>query len=175
MLQRRVDFVLAQLKETGRLGSFPVNVTVDSDSLIAFLEVLAENFRNNEKLLALIDNIAGGNMRLALKFVTDFLGSGHVNTAKILQKYKDTGRYRIAVHEFLRALLYGDHSYYDPESAPIANLFRITQPDGREHFLLPLLLSQAQVLGERLREEGYVSAEELYSQCGSAKGQNQGC
>lgn len=165
MLQRRVDFVLAQLNETGRLGSFPVNVTVDSDSLVAFLEVLAENFRKNEKLLALIDNIAGGNMRLALKFVTGFLGSGHVNTAKILQIYRESGTYTIAIHEFLRAILYGDHSHYDPESSAIANLFRITQPDGREHFLLPILLAQTQVLGERLREEGYVSAEELYGLC----------
>lgn len=164
MLQRRVDFALRQLKETGRLGSFPVGVTVDSDSLIAFLEVLAENFRSNERLLALVDNIAGGNMRLALRFVADFLGSGHVNTRKIIDRYKESGRYEIAIHEFLRALLFGNASYYDSDS-PIANLFRITHPDGREHFLLPILLTQAQVFGEQLQEEGYVAAEELYAFC----------
>ncbi|WP_430786715.1 hypothetical protein [Actinoplanes sp. G11-F43] len=151
MLQRRVDFALHQLRETGRLGSFPAGVTVDSKSLIDFLEVLAENFQNNEKLLELIDNIAGGNMRLALRFVVDFLGSGHVNTAKILANHRERGRYVFSVHEFLRALMFGDSPYYDAESSPIANLLRITRPDGREHFLLPILLAQAQAqaLGER--------------------------
>jgi GTPase SAR1 family protein len=165
MLQRRVDFALHQLKDSGRLGSFPVGVTVDSQSLIDFLEVLAENFRTNERLLELIDNIAGGNMRLALRFVVDFLGSGHVNTAKILQIYREDGRYIIAVHEFLRALLFGDYRYYDPDSSPIANILRITQPDGREHFLLPILLTQAQVFGEQSQQEGYVAADVLHSFC----------
>lgn len=165
MLQRRVDFALRQLQETGRLGSFPVGITVDSENLVDFLEVLGDNFRTNDQLIALIDNIAGGNMRLALRFVKDFLGSGHVNTGKIIDRYREEGRYVIAVHEFLRALIFGDNRYYDPDSSPIANLFRITQPDGREHFLLPIILTQAQVLGEQFQQEGYVSAEALHSFC----------
>ena len=154
MLQKRIDFAISQLKETRRLGSFPSGVTVDSESLTAFLEMLADNFRSNRDLLALIDNIAGGNMRLALRFVTEFIGSGHVDTAKILEIYNRGHSYRIPLHEFLRALLFSDGVYYDAEASPIANLFTITQADGREHFLLPLLLSQTQTLGERVGEEG---------------------
>lgn len=165
MLQRRVDFALHQLKETGRLGSFPAGVTVDSGSLIDFLEVLADNFRSNERLLELVDNIAGGNMRMALRFVVDFLGSGHVNTARILENYRDHGRHVISAHEFLRALIFGDSKYYDPDSSPIANLLRISQPDGREHFLLPILLTQAHILSEQPQQEGYVAAEALYQFC----------
>ena len=163
MLQKRIDFAISQLKETRRLGSFPSGVTVDSESLTAFLEMLADNFRSNRDLLALIDNIAGGNMRLALRFVTEFIGSGHIDTAKILEIYNRGHSYRIPLHEFLRALLFSDGVYYDPEASPIANLFNITQADGREHFLLPLLLSQTQTLGERVGEEGYVTADDLYS------------
>jgi hypothetical protein len=162
MLQRRVDFALRQIKETGRLGSYPAGVTADSASLAGFLEILSYNFRRNEPLLALIDNVAGGNMRMALKFVTDFVGSGHINTQKMLDVYENRGEYTIPVHEFLRALLYGDGQYYDPESSPIANLMNISYPDGREHFLLPLLLAYAQTAGERLRDEGYVAANDLF-------------
>jgi hypothetical protein len=162
MLQRRVDFALHQLRSAGRLGSFPAGVTVDSDSLIAFLEILAQNFRSNTDLLALIDNLAGGNMRLALQFVTSFIGSGHIDTEKMLRLYEEGGRYTIPLHEFLRALLFGDGVYYDPSASPIANLFRISHPDGREHFLLPLLLTQAQSLGERVGDEGYVAAADLF-------------
>ncbi|TDC62409.1 hypothetical protein E1200_25825 [Actinomadura sp. GC306] len=162
MLQRRVDFALAQLRETGRFGSLPAGVTLDSENLKVFLDLLADNFRTNEELLALIDNLAGGNMRLALHFVTEFIGSGHIDTAKMLRAFQESGRYKIPLHEFLRALLFDDGVYYDPEASPIANLFQITQPDGREHFLLPLLLSHTQILGERIGEEGYVSAEALF-------------
>lgn len=104
-------------------------------------------------------------MRLALRFVVDFLGSGHVNTTKILGAYHEQGRYTISVHEFLRALLYGDHRYYDPDSSPIANVLRITRPDGREHFLLPIVLTQTQVFGEQAQQEGYVSTDMLHSFC----------
>jgi hypothetical protein len=163
MLQRRVDFALKQLKETGRLGSYPVGVTVDSESLTAFLEVLADNFRSNERVLSLVDNLAGGNMRLALQFVTAFIGSGHINTRKMLDAYRSSGRYTIAVHEFLRALLFGDGEYYDPDVSPIANLFRVSRPDGREHFLTPLVLAFAYSQGERREEEGFVASDEIYS------------
>ncbi len=163
MLQRRVDFALHQLQETRRLGSFPSGVTIDSESLQLFLKMLADNFRTNAGLLTLIDNLAGGNMRLALSFVAEFIGSGHIDTTKMLEITRSGKSYAIPLHEFLRAILYGDGAYYDPETSPIANLFRITQPDGREHFLLPLLLSEAQSRGERVGKEGYVSVEELFA------------
>lgn len=101
-------------------------------------------------------------MRLALRFVTDFIGSGHIDTSKILDIYQSSHHYTIPLHEFLRALLFGAGVYYDPDASPIANLFHITYPDGREHFLLPLLLSQVQTLGERIGEDGYVTADDLY-------------
>lgn len=162
MLQRRVKFALDQLQNTGRLGSFPTGVTLDSESLVSFLNILAENFESNKRLLALIDNLAGGNMRMALSFVTKFIGSGHIDTAKMLRLFEESGHYTISLHEFLRALLFGDGVYYDSEASPIANLFKISQPDGREHFLLPLLLSQIQHTGERGGDEGFVTAESLY-------------
>ncbi len=163
MLLRRVEFALRQLRETKRLGSFPTGVTVDSESLQIFFEMLADNFGNNRNLLALIDNLAGGNMRLALRFVAEFIGSGHIDTTKMLEISRTGQRYFIPPHEFLRALLYGDGVYYESQSSPIANLFRITQPDGREHFLLPLILSQVQTLGERIGQDGYVAVDEVYS------------
>jgi hypothetical protein len=162
MLQRRVEFALKQLHDTGRLGSFPAGVTVDSASLAHFLEILQQNFQENEDLLTLIENMAGGNMRLALRFVTDFVGSGHIDTSKMLESYHLTGRYHIAVHDFLRAILLGENRYYDPDDSPIANLFSIASPDGREHFLVPLLLEETQSLGERGPGEGFVPVDALY-------------
>src|SRR5436190_24356695 len=87
-----------------------------------------------------IVNVDGGNVRVALDLVRGFFGSGHVDTEKIINIYEDTGSYYVPLHEFIRAVIYGDAEHFDPEQSPIANLYDLTTPDGKEHFLLPLLL-----------------------------------
>jgi hypothetical protein len=91
---------------------------------------------HNEELNSFVDNLSSGNIRRALDFLNAFIGSGHVNATKILDKYNQQGSYTIPVHEFMRAVIYDDHEHYDPSTSPIANLFDISTPDGREHFLL---------------------------------------
>lgn len=163
VLERRLQFALDQLRDTARLSSFPTGVTVSSDSLTAYLEVLLENVKSNTKLVSLIDNLAAGNIRKALEFVSRFIGSGHVDTRKILGVYEREGFYTIALHEFLRAIIYGDTEYYNPEISPIANLFDISQPDGREHFLLAVLIAHIASVGDRAGTEGFVASDEAYS------------
>jgi hypothetical protein len=51
-----------------------------------------------------------------------------------------SGAYYIPLHEFQRAVIYGDARYYDPDRSPIANLFDVTSVDPKEHFLLPLVI-----------------------------------
>jgi len=145
------------------LESFPTGVTISSDSLTAYLEVLLENFKSNERLVSLIDNLAAGNIRRALEFVSRFIGSGHVDTRKILGIYNREGDYTIALHEFLRAIIYGDTEYYDSDASPIANLFDVSQPDGREHFLLAILIAYVASAGDRSGTEGFVASDEVYS------------
>jgi hypothetical protein len=160
---KRLQFALDQLRDNSRLESFPSGVTISSDSLTAYLEVLLENFRSNERLVSLIDNLAAGNIRRALEFVSRFIGSGHVDTRKILGIYDRQGDYTIALHEFLRAIIYGDTEYYAPDASPIANLFDISQPDGREHFLLAVLIAHIASAGDRGGTEGFVVSDEVYS------------
>lgn len=107
--------------------------------------------------------MCGGNIRLALEFVRDFIGSGHVNTEKILTIYHDTGRYDVPLHEFLRAVIYGDHEYYCPDTSRVINVFDISSNDGREHFLSPVLLNQLGRWAQQSVDEGYVSIDKIYS------------
>jgi hypothetical protein len=86
-----------------------------------------------------------------------------VDTRKILGIYERQGDYTIALHEFLRAIIYGDTEYYDPDASPIANLFDISQPDGREHFLLALLIAHIASAGDRAGTEGFIVSDEVYS------------
>ncbi len=56
-------------------------------------------------------------------------------------EYTDQGRYTIPLHEFIRAVIYGNNKHFDPESSYIVNLFDVNYEDKREHFLILILLS----------------------------------
>jgi hypothetical protein len=163
MLQKRVEFALQVLETGGDVRTSGGGLTLESENLELFLRVLEGNFKRNRPLLALIDNLAGGNMRRALSFVTQFVGSGHVDTAKIVSvEERDPGEYFIPIHEFLRSLMYGDNEFYDPQTSPIANLFAIDRPEPRNHFLLPLTLEYVLSRGDAKDSAGYVELGDVY-------------
>ena len=100
---------------------------------------------------------------MALDLVRGFFGSGHVDARKIIRIYNESGKYTLPLHEFLRAVIFGDNAYYDPTRSPIANLFDVTSIDPKEHFLLPLTVgvvsSPAGAPGE-----GFIETSRVYDQ-----------
>jgi hypothetical protein len=162
VIKKRLQFALDQLRRTGRLAVFPDNVTINSDTLSRYMAVLLHSFETNEELNSFVDNLSSGNIRRALDFLNAFIGSGHVNAAKILSRYDEQGHYTISVHEFMRAVIFGDHEHYDPSTSPIANLYDISTPDGREHFLLGNIVGFIERNASGAGEQGYVDAAPLY-------------
>ena len=162
VVSRRLTFARVQLEETGRLESFPAGLSLDSANLLAYVDVLIKAFESDDALKEMLENLSGGNLRVALDFVNAFVGSGYVSTQRILDVADQGDVYNIPLHEFFRAIAYGDTEYFDPTGSPISNVLDITQNDGREHFLLPSLLLCAQQLGESSGSKGYVEVEELH-------------
>ena len=91
-----------------------------------------------------------------------FLGSGHVNTEKIVEIYTQTNRYTVPIHEFLRAVIYGDQAHYDPTRSYVGNVFDIVTPDPKEHFILPLALSQLDSWSGPGSQNGFIETSALY-------------
>ena len=135
VVEKRIRYGI-ELLTNGHLGEG--GVSLSSSSLQAYLEVLAYSFQENQDLIEFIDNVCGGNVRLALDFIKVFIGSGHVDTSKIIDIYQSTGSYLVPLHEFLRAVMYGDYFWYDPAASEIKNVFDISERDGREHFVIPI-------------------------------------
>lgn len=163
VLSRRLNFALEELSATGRLSILPENLTFNSALLTEYLHVLMESFERSDDLVEFIDNLSGGNTRQALEFVGDFVGSGHVDAQKILEIHREEGAYTIPVHEFLRAIIFRDHVHYDSTASRIANVFDISTPDGREHFLLPNLVAFVErTAGAFAGEEGYVDLDRVF-------------
>lgn len=162
MLRKRVQFAL-DILNSGTDARTSSGVGIESENLELFLKVLDRNLSHNTALTALLDNLAGGNMRRALEFVTQFIGSGHIDTAKIIEVERRTpGEYFIPLHEFLRSLLHGDGEYYDAQTSPIANLYSLDRPTSACHFLAPIALHHIRARGESKDSSGYIELADLY-------------
>lgn len=135
----------------------------DQVSVLAeYLRFVEGSFRRDE-LSEFVENLGGGNVRVALGFLNTFVGSGHVDTHKIRRIADESGSYIVPFHEFVRAIIYGDYEHYEPRASPIANVFDISAPDGREHFLLPSILAYVERKGELDSHDGFVEVASIVS------------
>jgi hypothetical protein len=136
-------------------------VTVDLSKVGLFLRALVYSLAENEDLRILLDNITGGNVRDALRLVRQFMGSPNVNVRKILEIMHQTGSYYIALHEFTKSVILGDYTHYYPEGSDIANVFDVSTPNAREHFLAPLILAYVGWNGAPRDGDGFVLTSEI--------------
>jgi GTPase SAR1 family protein len=128
--------------------------------MIASLE-----YRQNKELPTFIENISYGNVREAIDMVKDFFGTGHINTEKIIRITEEDPEdtYIIRLHEFLRAVIYGDGVYFDPSTSIVTNLFDVHTKDIKEHFLLFVLLIFLDASSKSNNDKGFVPTDEIYN------------
>lgn len=164
VLEKRLAFALKLTRGEIPIQALPKGMGVRFNSLESVICSFLKSLQINQELSECIDNISGGNIRLALDLVSGFFGSGHVDTQKIvdIQRNYKKGRYTVPLHEFLRAVIFGDNLYYDSNRSPIANLFDIFSNDPREHFILPLLIGLIHSLGSSGSNEGFVETSIVY-------------
>jgi len=168
VLIRRLEF--AKKITSGKVGpkSLPESISIRLPSLQSYIDVLLWSFSKNKELIEFIDNVSYGDIRLALDFVKTFIGSGHVNTEEILkaeERHKSQTEhihYLVPLHHFIRAVIFGDGVYYNPQSSSIANLFDLTNPDGREHFLLPILILYVNHAADQEGSDGFLHLDKVY-------------
>jgi len=162
VIEKRLRFAIKLASGEIPITSLPGNIQANLTNLNGILRVFLDSFERNKELKEFIENISGGNVRLALDLVKGFFGSGHVDTEKIINIYYESGSYYIPLHEFIRGVIYGDSEDYHPDRSPIANLFDVSQHNAKEHFLLPLTIGFLLVPGNANVEEGFVDNAILY-------------
>ncbi len=162
VLIKRLSFALKLTSGEIPIHSLTSETTMQLANLEIVIRVFLDSINRSSDLVELIDNISGGNIRLALDLVRNFFGSGHVDTQKIVTIFRESGQYYIPLHEFLRAVLYGDSEYYDPTRSVIANIFDVAYSDPKEHFILPLLLKILSTSSGSGVDEGFVATSKVY-------------
>ncbi|MDW4916933.1 hypothetical protein [Streptomyces californicus] len=164
VIKKRLEYALDKLINGGVLALSSEGISVESNMLREYIEVLIDSLERNSSLAECLDNVSAGNVRDALDLLTNFVGSGHVDTGKILEIKISTGEYFIPLHEFLRAVIYGDNEYYSPDTSFVANVFDIITPQGAEHFLTPFLLDHCWRSSQTSEaEKGYIAESDVRS------------
>lgn len=160
LLRKRLEYA----KEVASgARSFSENVSVKLPETASFLQSAAESFYRSKPLATLFAVVSNGDTRKLLRYVRRMLTSKHLDTKKMLDAIRKTGRYRIAEHEALRALMYGDKRHFDPEESIVANLFDLPHDDSMQHFIKPLLLRYLQTIPVTDPHFGFSTPEDLYS------------
>jgi hypothetical protein len=160
---KRLEYAQKLMADEGRLPTFPVGVTLRTETLDEYLSILVRSFRRNERLMGMLDNLSGGNVRRALELIATFVRSGHTKPELALKRAKEHGGFEIPDHVFLRALLLGDAAHYDAATSLLPNLLDISAPDGREHFLLPAILAWLEQEAKGSRSDGFIDSERVFA------------
>jgi hypothetical protein len=135
------------------------------DSIVHFLEATLRAIRTNGEIRTFLSNVTGGNTRLVIELITAFCGSPNVDSEKIVRIQRETGDYRIPLHEFTKHSLLGDYAYYHPQSSLVAfNLFDVTSPDPREHFLAALTITYISSADGMKDNDGYVDGRRVLAE-----------
>jgi len=162
VVKKRLDYALNKLKNLGNLSHLSDNVRLDSNTLEKYFEMLIQAFEKSEEIIELIDNFSNGNLRKVIEYIGIFVGSAHVDSRKILKIINETGEYKLPLHEFLRALIYKDNEYYYPEDSVFINIYEISNDNGKEHFIILILLAIVEKIGKNNLNEGFVETKEIY-------------
>lgn len=164
VIQRRIAFALrvAEGKEDHKNLS---GIRMHIESVVLFLRTTLRSIKSNNDIRQFLANITGGNTRAVVELITTFFGSPNVDSQKIVRIEEETGNYKVPLHEFTKHALLGDYSYYHPQSSPYAfNIFDVSSPDPKEHFLASFIVS-CLTSNSSLRDvDGFVFGEEILSE-----------
>lgn len=165
VLNKRLEFALKITSGEVKIKRLSEETSIRLEKLDAIIKVFLYSIKFKDDLLQFIDNISSGNVRIALDIVRNFFGSGHVNTEKIINIYNETGNYVIPLHEFLRAVIYGDNEYFNPHvHNNIYNIFEISSNDPKEHFLQPLLIAILSSHNFKSKSDGFIETTLVYQE-----------
>jgi GTPase SAR1 family protein len=163
VIERRITFALNMAE--GRIHVEMLrDIGLRLGNLALFLKALLYSLAKNEELVEFLSNITGGNIRAVIDLVTRFIGSANVDSQKIIDIMEREGSYIVPVHEFWKAALLGEFSYYHPPSSLALNLFDISSANPNEHFLLPMLIAYLISDGRHKSKEGFVASESIVSE-----------
>lgn len=163
VIEKRLFFAQRIARGDIHIDRLP-GINIDLRSLSLFIKALLDSLKTNKELVEFLNNITGGNIRTAIELVTGFIGSPNVDAEKILEIMEEQDYYQVPVHEFTKSSLLGDYSHFNPESSTAMNVYDVSSPDQKEHFLVLLILGFLDHDNNHKDKNGFVSSDELVNE-----------
>jgi hypothetical protein len=161
VLEKRLLFALGMARGKTQIEKLK-NTYIDMGSLALFLEALLFTFKHNEEITTLIDNISNGNVRTGVELVVKYIGSANADSERII-KEMDTGqKYIIPIHDFEKTIILGEYANYYPERSLAFNLFEVSHPDPKEHFLASIIIAFLNSNDSAKNAEGFINTGVLF-------------
>ncbi|MDP9572372.1 UNVERIFIED_ORG: GTPase SAR1 family protein [Agrobacterium larrymoorei] len=161
VIRKRVTFAV-RIAEGKVAPAVLVNVRMNIKSIVLFLQATLRSIKSNPRIQMFLSNITGGNTRLVIELFTSFCGSPNVESERIVSIEGQTGDYKVPLHEFTKHALLGEYTHFNPVSSLVGfNLFDVSLPDPREHFLSILVVAFISSPTGKRDHDGFVSAEEI--------------
>lgn len=136
MIRKRItytEWLLSNAKLRETLGITDEKVASDIVRYLGIiLRSLAMDNDQSRSIIRFFDSTSVENMRHALEMFNDFLVSGNTNVRELFG-VTGTG-YQIALHQFLKSIILGEHRYYRAERSHVMNLYDFDPAIGGSHF-----------------------------------------
>ncbi len=139
VVAKRLEFALKIAQGNTKIHPLE-NISLDLSDIVVFIKSLLFSIKNNKEIREILSNITGGNVRLVMDFIAKFISNTNVDSDKIISFSKEDD-YLIPLHEFSKAAILGDYSYFNEDTSLAMNLFEISSPDIKEHFLSSLIVA----------------------------------
>jgi len=139
VVKKRLEFALKIAQGRTKIKALN-SVSLDLNDIVVFIKALSYSIENNNDIREILSNITGGNVRLVIDFIAKFIGNSNINSDKIISFSREEN-YLIPLHEFSKAAILGDYSYFNEDTSLAMNLFEISSPDVKEHFLSAMIIA----------------------------------
>lgn len=161
VIDKRLKFAKKIAKGELNLSS-NIGLSLENFSNIVDIMLNSLTTDNGAAIYRFIENIMNGNIRKALEFIVDLIGSPGLDSEEKLKIFKQEGRYILPLHEFTKYAILTNNFYYDKHSSLAMNMFDVeVNNNENEHFLNSILISY---IFSKSNDENFISYYEIVSE-----------
>lgn len=174
LIRSRIDYTVKFLREGGGDLIVPISSFDEWKIATVFFTIIRYSIRETRRvgrdILKFINDVSGGNMRDALRFINSFVTSANTDVDEMIgielalpESCPEYAHYQIPLHHIIKSIVLEDHKYYSSSRGNIMNLFQINPQNTYSHFVHLKILSY---LEKRMNyfvalEKGFIGIQDI--------------
>ena len=176
LLSMRIDFAAREASAFAETESAAFHDKIYGKIVELFRLLRDSILGRNYNIIRLVESIAYGNMRLALRLFSSFITSGATDIGKIISFYSQGKGYTVPFHEFTKSIMLGNYRFYKESRSPIINLFGVTRLPNASHFTAIRILKYLSPFADSSHSNsGFVNIHSLISDISDLFGNEEDC